>query len=59
MWQKKLEISIVPIWYKNGTIVCVFSLYLKLFAKIQNIFNIEKMFLKPVLDISLHQEIPH
>lgn len=45
MWQKKLEISIVPIWYKNGTIVCVFSLYLKLFAKIQNVLIIEKIFL--------------
>lgn len=46
MWQKKLEISLVPIWYKNGTIVCVFSLYLKLFAKIQKVLNIEKIFLK-------------
>jgi len=43
---KKLEISIVPIWYKNGTKVCVFSLYLKLFAKKQNVLNIEKIFLK-------------
>ena len=44
MW-KKIEISIIPIWYKNGTKVCVFSLYLKLFAKKQNVLNIEKIFL--------------
>jgi len=46
MWQKNLEISIVPIWYKNGTIGCAFSLYLKHFAKIQNVLNIEKIFVK-------------